>query len=506
MKFVDDILFAQLMTSFLKNENFKDIDITKIKTSKSFLKKHIVILKSLKTKRMTQEIDYMFESIDSYFNAFHLRFVQLKTINAQRVQKMFILFISISSLFLLFSLVSFILERRSHSLALKLKEELQETIIEITRERDKAIVAQKVKGDFLSNMSHELRTPLNAILGFSEMLKNGLEDTSLKTKASLIYQSSNTLLQIINDILDLSKIESGRLEVHPQDTDALRHINNIVESFQNQVKTKKLDFKYDIDSISAISINYDALRISQILNNLISNAIKFSPESGTISLKVTHENSWLYIEVNDAGIGMTQEQQDRMFYAFEQADSSTTRKFGGTGLGLSIVKNLVELMDGDINVTSELNVGSTFLVKIYAPAKPKIISDHIKKEKSIKKKLNLHLLVAEDNVTNQVFIEALLEEMNITCDIAKDGVEAVKMYGDKKYDAVLMDENMPNLNGIGATQQIHKEYDSITPIVAVTANAMHGDRERFLEAGMDDFVSKPIDSKILHEVLKRLCN
>jgi len=258
----------------------------------------------------------------------------------------------------------------------------------------------------------------------------------------------------------------------------------------------------DIDDNLKREFSGDWLRISQIITNLLSNAIKFTPKGGEIKFNSSYIDNNLKIIVSDNGIGMNEEAQSKIFKPFEQADNSTTRKFGGTGLGLSIVLSLIKQMKGDIKLSSKEGEGSTFEVNIPIKADELKCIEISKKEDEIKTQLSGHVLVAEDNKTNQLLISVLLDELGLTSKIVSDGVEAVKMFGEEEFSLVLMDENMPKLNGVLAMKKIRSQYDTKTPIVSITANVMHGDKEKFLKAGMDGYISKPIDSEELYKVLK----
>ncbi|MDF1875495.1 response regulator [Sulfurimonas sp. SAG-AH-194-I05] len=369
------------------------------------------------------------------------------------------------------------------------------------------ITAEKSKEKFMANMSHELRTPLNSIIGFSALLQKKLENKKYKDFAHKIQGSSKSLLALINDILDLSKIKDSSFTIEPYSFNAYNEILSITHHFVGLSTSKHLVFHHTIDTSLQNNFFGDWQRISQIILNLISNAVKFTPNEGEITLDVTYVNTILIIKVIDNGIGMNKETQDRIFQPFEQADNSISRKYGGTGLGLSITQSLVDLMGGKIELESKEGKGSTFSVKI--PLKKlestqgiKIVKDF--KEEKKENSLQGHILVVEDNRTNQILVEMLLEDFGLTCDMANDGLEAIDMYKPHKYNLVLMDENMPNMNGLEAMKVLRKKYkDSCSPIISLTANAMAGDRDRFLKAGMDGYVVKPIDEDDLYHTLAK---
>ncbi len=368
------------------------------------------------------------------------------------------------------------------------------------------ITAQKVKEQFFSNMSHELRTPLNAIIGFVGILDKQIDDKKHKDYLKYIGSSSQQLLSLINDILDLSKINSGDFTIDRFESNAYDEITNDINRFDGILASSYILFSFNIDKHLHGIFVADWLRVSQIILNLVSNAIKFTPNNGMISLNVDYIEESLVIIVTDTGIGMSPEVQDKIFKPFVQADGSTTRKYGGTGLGLSITQNLIEMMDGKLEVQSKEGEGSVFTVTI--PVE-KVSSDIVPSEEIIPDEiintpLSGRVLVAEDNKTNQLLIKLLLEDMGVECDIAEDGEKALKMYSPAVYELVLMDENMPNMNGITSMHKIKEKYkESCGPIIALTANVMKGDKEHFLEEGMDDYIPKPIDEAELYRVLAK---
>ena len=503
--------------------------------------------------------------------------------------------------------------------------ELEQQIQEITDSRDKAVRAEIAKDEFLANMSHEIRTPLNAILGFVSILKKRIEEEKSLNYLNIIDTSGQSLLTIINDILDFSKIQSGKFAITLAQTNPLEEFSNAILLFASKAYEKHLDYSVYIDPNMPQSVNIDIVRVKQILSNILSNAIKFTHEDGQVQVKIFFEDSQLIISVEDNGIGIDKENISKVFSAFEQADGSTTRKYGGTGLGLSISSKLAQLMNGKLSLESELGKGTTFtltlpveilnaqpleflekdelknfnfailsstvddikvkLIKtylqefgfnnvieitqyqedgydllffipddgyneeivmsskkaiavllsqtiklanlehiqpLYIPLTPKsilksITDSKIKQEPSslveeiqaedLEEEIEYNgtILVAEDNKTNQMLISLILDDYDIDFKIANNGLEAVEMFKEQKYDIVLMDENMPELNGIGA-MKIIKKYEEennlpITPIVALTASVLEKDKEMFINAGMDGFVGKPINTKELEIVL-----
>ena len=370
---------------------------------------------------------------------------------------------------------------------------------------EKSRQSAKSKSEFLANMSHEIRTPLNAIVGFVNLIKDENIGVKALDYVKIIDKSSKSLLSIIEDILDFSKIESGKLDIDKVDFNTKDEFEIIIHLFTAKAKEKNIYLSLYLDDNLPKAINTDPLRIKQVISNLISNAVKFSNEGRNIEVKINYNNNLLNVNVKDEGKGIAADKLTHIFEAFGQEDSSTTREFGGTGLGLSISSELIKLLGGELKVKSKLGVGSEFYFSI--PAK---IGKAIKKSTQNLDNTTFNgknILLVEDNKANQMFMKVILTKLKAKFDIVNDGLEAVDAFKNKKYDAILMDENMPKMNGIEASKQIRifEEKNNLihTPIIALTANALKGDRERFLESGMDDYLSKPLDKKKLIEVLKK---
>jgi len=404
--------------------------------------------------------------------------------------------------------------------AIKEVEDISQKIIEKkTKEykeaMQKAQEANIAKSQFLANMSHEIRTPLNAIMGFIDLLKDDEENKDKIKYLETIDTSSHNLLEIINDILDFSKIESNQIELEYRDYSPIDEFESIVELFKAKVLEKNITFNVDIDKNLPSYINSDALRIKQVVINLLSNAVKFTSQNKTIEIKVKYSGEKISVSIKDEGIGIAQNKLETIFEPFTQADNTTTRKFGGTGLGLTISSKLIEALKGKLEVKSTIDKGSEFYFTI--PAKTVKQIETIKETKNKDIKLTGHILLVEDNEANQMFMKIILKKMGFTFDIAFNGLEAIERFpkmvceGKKrKYDVILMDENMPNMGGIEATKrilEIEKEFNlPHTPIIALTANALKGDRERFLEAGMDEYLTKPVNKVNLTNILKKFLN
>ena len=495
-------------------------------------------------------------------------------------------------------------------------------VTELIQTRNKALSAEKAKGEFLSNMSHEIRTPMNAVLGFVQILQKRESDATKLSYLNLIEGSSQTLLHVINEILDFSKIESGKLLIDEHPFNPLIELSQASKFFMISAKEKSIRYHAYIDPNIPQCLNGDLIRIKQIMFNFLSNAFKFTAKDNIVHVNIKYENELLKVSVDDEGIGLEPTALKKIFNVFEQADTSTTRKYGGTGLGLAISKKLAELMGGNILVESVYEKGSTFTLSLpihpctmidtdilsvdvhaktkdiallYQHERDKVLIDLIqqylddlgfekiktitnlkdndsditvfvsdetidkeviasektalalmayeshafddqeqiysittpytpldlitslnsicqhkktdngKGELSQTKTYEGHILVAEDNQTNQILIKILLEEYNLSYTIANDGVEAVEAFKSEKFDLILMDENMPNMTGVQAVKEI-RQYEAdtnkiLTPIIALTANVMEEDKERFSDAGMNDFLAKPIDTSELERIL-----
>ncbi len=393
-----------------------------------------------------------------------------------------------------------------------------ETSLTIAKEAAEA--ANRAKSTFLANMSHELRTPMNAIMGMTSIVLRHTEDPKLRDQLGMIDNASQHLLSVINDILDISKIEAERLTLEESNFMLGEVLDNLTSLIGHKAADKGLQLRSDLPpEIARLALRGDPLRLGQILLNLNANAVKFT-EVGTVTLRVrlVEENPadvLLRFEVQDTGIGISPEDQKRLFTAFEQADSSMTRKYGGTGLGLTISKRLAKLMGGDIGAESQLGVGSTFWFTVWLGKAPAAntalppeptISRQAADERILDEYAGTRILLAEDEPINQEVSRGLLEEAGLLVDLAEDGVVAVAMAKQNRYALILMDMQMPNMNGIDATRAIRAlpGYTE-TPILAMTANAFNEDRRVCIEAGMNDHISKPVDpDKMFKTLLKWL--
>ena len=377
---------------------------------------------------------------------------------------------------------------------------------EIEAEKKRTQEALEFKSKFLSNMSHEIRTPLNAIIGFSTVALKTKLDEGQKNLMSKIKATSDLLLGIINDILDISKIESGKMHIEEQELNIQELVEDVKNILYEKAQEKGIDFIVEFSNIEHLYYYGDTLRVSQILVNLLNNAIKFTDE-GYVKLLVSLKDKKLYFEVIDTGIGLKEESLVSLFEEFIQADMSTSRKYGGTGLGLSISKNLVNLMGGEIGVKSEFTKGSCFYFTLgLREAEHTQEQDSLEDETfaSIEERVNqlqgIKVLVAEDNKTNQMVLDMLLEDTAFELDFADDGEIAVEKFKERKHSIIFMDLQMPNLDGYGATKAI-REIDKEIVIIAISANVLAEDIEKAYSAGVNNYLSKPIDLEKMYRML-----
>ncbi|WP_169337067.1 CHASE domain-containing protein [Algicola sagamiensis] len=390
-----------------------------------------------------------------------------------------------------------------------LKEEIEAKTQALVQASEEATLANKAKSNFLANMSHEIRTPLNAIIGFTDLGLSVTEDETARGYFENIQLSSHSLMSLVNDILDISKIEAEKLELEEISFSLIDVLSRAEAIFTEQASQKGIAFTIEQEIGVPEKVVGDPLRLEQVLLNLCSNAVKFTPK-GFVNLSVYRrqrdlEDVHLEFVVTDTGIGIPEEKQEQLFSAFTQADTSTTREFGGTGLGLTIAKKLAQLMSGDLNLQHSSASGSIFSATV-------IFRPHLKEQPETTKVLNdpqevdftgHHILVAEDNQINQMLMNELLNQVNATASFVGDGKQAIEFLRENEdVEIILMDVQMPVMDGYEATRQIRSipEFDHI-PIVAVSANAMASDKEEGREAGMIDYLTKPVEREQLYACL-----
>jgi signal transduction histidine kinase len=381
---------------------------------------------------------------------------------------------------------------------IKAQQVLTTTILE----KDQAIQSAKFKQQFLANMSHEIRTPLNAIVGMTNLLLNETTPENQKRYLNAMKQASHNLLGLINDILDISKIEAGKINLETIDFNFYDVVDSVYQTLHLKADETSINLSYHIDERIPKWLNSDPTRISQILINLVGNAIKFTPANGSVTitcklLEKLNDVSTILFQVKDTGIGISKEQQDNIFESFTQASNDTTRKFGGTGLGLTISKQLVELLNGEISIESELGKGTSFFFTLPFSEGIEVEEKSKKIENDQNQERTLTILLAEDQPMNQMVAVDTLEVLfpKSTIDVADNGKIAVELASNKKYDIIFMDIHMPVMDGYEATQQIigGEGLSKLTPIIALTANVVKEEIDKCLEAGMKKHLAKPFN-------------
>ena len=401
-----------------------------------------------------------------------------------------------------------------------LAEKLKETI-HTEKEAEKAIIKAKelaeqsvrAKELFLANMSHEIRTPMNAIIGMSDLLSHTSLTKEQQKYLEGIKSSGKNLLVLVNDILDFSKIDAGKFTLEEIGFRVNHVLRSVRSALQIKAEESGIDLSLDIAGVDRQVLIGDPYRLTQVLINLVNNAIKFTPEGNvTISAEFSEEGEKhveITFKVIDTGIGISDDKKELIFESFTQADDSVTRRYGGTGLGLAISRRLVEIQGGKVWLNSKLGEGSTFAFKIkYKKGEEDDLPLAVNKDTVDSVSLKgMKIILVEDNRLNQFLVKSLMEKREIECDIANNGKEGLELIEQNDYDLVLMDIQMPIMDGIECTRKIRSDMPKgkrRIPIIALTANALKGDNEIYINAGMDDYVSKPFDANVLFAKIKRL--
>lgn len=393
-------------------------------------------------------------------------------------------------------------------------QQLEEFQKELIKAKNEAELSKKAKENFMANMSHEIRTPINGIIGLINLLKKSELNTAQREMISLLEVSSESLLGVINDILDISKIEAGKFRINYTKTNIRLILTQAANLLNVKAKEKKLALKLEIADDLPEMIIADSLRLNQIFMNLLSNAIKFT-QNGEVKLKAEvldkkTNTVQIRFSVIDSGIGISSADQAKIFDKFEQIEDHTITQHGGTGLGLSIVKKLVELKNGTLELTSKEGKGSTFsFTKWYDfiaddKAKPKTIQPN-ETEKVLSSLKGLKVLVAEDNLINKFVLIKVLDGWEVNSDVVDNGLEALEILKTNNYDVILMDTYMPGMNGLEVTKKIRSGYitgKENIPIITFTAGVLETDKETSVKAGANDILSKPFNPAILHQKIK----
>ncbi|MDZ4762609.1 MAG: response regulator [Alphaproteobacteria bacterium] len=386
--------------------------------------------------------------------------------------------------------------------------DLTDLAARLASETEKANAASKAKTDFVATMSHEIRTPLNGVLGMAHALSMEPLTQSQREKLQVILDSGETLTALLNDILDLSKIEAGKLELAPVDGDLAVTFERVRKLFGSAAKDKGIELTIIRDSPENGRLVFDRVRVHQCVANLISNAVKFTLTGGVElrwrTFEGSNNNSCVSVEVTDTGIGMSDETLERLFTSFTQADASTTRRFGGTGLGLAITRRLARLMGGDVTAASRPGKGSTFTLifeaqRARATVQPETAQRQRCAEEETPDSGLLRILVVDDNATNRQVAKLFLARLRADVTEAQNGAEALDLLERQPFDVVLLDVQMPVMDGCETIRRIRSSDKAWRdmPVIAMTADAMEGDQERFVAMGMTDYIPKPVDRRVL---------
>lgn len=496
---LNDTLNKQLQTLIRQYSQEQEAIINKLAFGK------IEEAQAIEKKSNSDQI--IFNSFDRIYSRFNdeirkLQQAQLAQ-NDESAKKLFVFLIILISIILVYTFYG------KKIINIKIKED---ELIKLHLQRAEKTANENalLKEQFLSNMSHEIRTPLNGIIGFVQQLKKTKLDSSQNEISFYIEQACKNLLSIVNDILDFSKLKSGALPLHNETFSLTFLIDSIIQFHKQKAEEKGILFSVIYENALPEYIHGDSQRVTQIINNLLNNALKFTDKGSIqfmINNRVISDNEIvLNIEVHDTGIGIPENQLELIFNRFHQAEVTTSKIYGGTGLGLSIVKQIVEMMGGVISVKSNLHQGTVFRIelpfKIVHTAHPNNIY-FAEKNLNENRILNMNILVVEDNTTNMQLLKYILGAWKMQFDFAEDGKEAIQILKQKNYDAILMDIQMPILNGFDTTLYLRNELKLSTPIIAMTAYVLAGEKEKCLSVGMNDYITKPIDEESLFQILKK---